>query len=92
MPAIASGCAAPASIRTSAANGDRAIVTATAWKTTGDSNELRVQLLDEGKVIKESSTTRDYGVVAVRWSPGEPQSEETTMPGKKAAEYTVLKP
>lgn len=67
-------------------------VTATAWKTTGDSNELKVQLLDEGKVIKESSTTKDYGVVAIRWSPGEPQSGETTTPEKKAAEYTVLKP
>jgi hypothetical protein len=30
--------------------------------------------------------------VAIRWSPGEPQSGETTTPEKKAAEYTVLKP
>jgi hypothetical protein len=67
-------------------------VTATAWKTTGDSNELKVQLLDEGKVIKEGSTTKDYGVVAIRWSPDEPQSGETTTPEKKTAEYTVLKP
>ena len=67
-------------------------VTATAWKTTGDSNELRVQLLDNGSVIKESSTTRDYGVASVRWIPGEPQSGETTTPGRKAPEYSVLKP
>ena len=67
-------------------------VTATAWKTTGDSNELKMQLLDEGKVIKEGSTTKDYGVVALRWSPGDPQSGETTTPEKKAAEYTVFKP
>jgi hypothetical protein len=79
-------------VRVSADPGSGDYVTATAWKTTGDSNELKVQLLDEGKVIKESSTTRDYGVVAIRWSPGEPQSEETTTPGKKAAEYSVLKP
>ncbi len=68
-------------------------VTATAWKTTGDSNELKVQLLDNGSVIRESSTTKDYGVASVRWSPGEPQSGETTAPAKKKApEYSVLKP
>jgi hypothetical protein len=72
--------------------GARDYVTATVWKTTGDSNELRVQLLDNGSVIKESSTTRDYGVASVRWSPGEPQSGETTTPRKKAPEYSVLKP
>jgi hypothetical protein len=79
-------------VSTDPSSGD--YVSATAWKTTGDSNELRVQLLDEGKVIKESSTTSDYGVVAVRWSPGEPQSSETTMPRtkQKAPEYSVLKP
>ncbi len=79
-------------VRVSTDPGSGDYVTATAWKTTGDSNELKVQLLDEGKVIKEGSTTKDYGVVAIRWSPGEPQSGETTTPEKKAAEYTVLKP
>ncbi len=79
-------------VNTDPSSGD--YISATAWKTTGDSNELRVQLLDEGKVIKESSTTRDYGVAAVRWSPGEPQSSETTTPRtkQKAPEYSVLKP
>jgi hypothetical protein len=77
-------------VNTDPGSGD--YVTATAWKTTGDSNELKVQLLDNGSVIKESSTTKDYGVASVRWSPGEPQSSETTTPGRKAAEYSVLKP
>jgi hypothetical protein len=77
-------------INTDPGSGD--YITATAWKTTGDSNELKIQLLDNGSVIRESSTTKDYGVVAVRWSPDEPQSGETTAPTKKAPEYTVLKP
>jgi hypothetical protein len=78
-------------VNTDPGSGD--YVTATAWKTTGDSNELKVQLLDNGSVIKESSTTKDYGVASVRWSPGEPQSGETTAPAKKKApEYSVLKP
>ena len=78
-------------VNTDPGSGD--YVTATAWKTTGDSNELKVQLLDNGSVIRESSTTKDYGVASVRWSPGEPQSGETTAPAKKKApEYSVLKP
>ena len=79
-------------VRVNTDPGSRDYITATAWKTTGDSNELKIQLLDNGSVIRESSTTKDYGVVAVRWSPDEPQSGETTAPTNKAPEYTVLKP
>jgi hypothetical protein len=57
---------------------------ALAWKTTGDSKELRVQILDNGKVIREWATTEDYGSAYVRWYPNEqePPSEETSAPSK----------
>lgn len=54
---------------------------AEAWKTTGNSKELRVRMLDEGgKVIREWSTTEDYGSAYVRWGPNEkePPPGETT--------------
>lgn len=57
---------------------------ALAWKTTGDDKELRVQILDNGKVLREWATTEDYGSAYVRWYPNEkePPSEETTAPSK----------
>lgn len=70
--------------------------TATAWKTSGNKKELKVQLLDNGKVLKETSTTKDYGATGVRWDPSEPPPETTTpgttIPGKeKTGEETKLK-
>ena len=60
-------------------------VTATVWKTTGDENELKVQILDRGKVVRENSTTEDYGATGVRWNPNEPQPEATTTPSTTKA-------
>lgn len=64
---------------------------AEAWKTAGDSKELRVQILDDGdKAIRQFSTTEDYGSAYVRWNPNEkaPPSGETTA----ASEGTRLRP
>ena len=66
-------------VRTDSGSGDYAW--AEAWKTAGNSKELRVQILDDsGKAIREWSTTEDYGSAYVRWSPNErePPSGETT--------------
>jgi len=74
-------------VRTDPSSGD--YVNATAWKTTGDSRELKLQILDNGKVVSEGSTTKDYGATGVRWSPNQPpQPAETTTPTpqKKADE------
>jgi len=59
----------------------RDYVTATAWKTTGDSRELKVQILDNRTVVGEGSTTKDYGAAGARWSPNQPpQPAGTTTP------------
>jgi hypothetical protein len=63
-------------VSTDSLSGD--YVSATAWKTTGNSKELKVQIIDNGKVLKEASTTKDYGAVGTRWSPNEPQTGGTT--------------
>ena len=68
-------------------------VSATVWKTTGDSKELKVQILDNGKVLKEASTDKDYGATGARWSPSEPQpAETTTVTEKKARKEGGTKP
>jgi len=64
---------------------------AEAWKTAGDSKELRVQILDDsGRAIRQFSTTEDYGSAYVRWNPNEqePPPGETTA----ASEGTRLSP
>ncbi len=73
-------------VRTDPSSGDYA--TATAWKFTGDSKELKVQILDNGTVVSEGSTTEDYGATGVRWNPNQPQPEPTAPPAtqKKAVE------
>ena len=63
-------------VHTDPSSGD--YVSATAWKNTGNSKELKVQLVDNGSVIRENSTTKDYGVTGVRWSPNDPPPDETT--------------
>lgn len=64
-------------------------ITATAWKTAGNSKELKVQLLENGRVLKETSTTKDYGATGVRYSPNEAPPPERTTPGaEKTAEKT----
>ena len=65
-------------VHTAPSSGD--YVTATAWKTSGDSKELKVQVLDKGTVVKEGSTTKDYGAAGVRWNPNEPPPAQTTTP------------
>jgi hypothetical protein len=66
-------------VHTTPSSGD--YVTATAWKTSGDSKELKVQILDKGTVVKEGSTTEDYGAAGVRWNPNEPPPpSQTTTP------------
>ena len=65
-------------VHTNPSSGD--YVTATAWKTTGDSKELKVQVLDKGTVVQEGSTTKDYGAAGVRWNPNEPPPVGTTTP------------
>jgi len=63
-------------VSTDSLSGD--YISVMAWKTTGDSKELKVQIIDNGKVLKEASTTKDYGAVGTRWSPNEPQTGGTT--------------
>lgn len=41
------------------------IVSAVIQKTDSDSSELKVQIIKDGKVVKESSTSAEYGVVSV---------------------------
>jgi hypothetical protein len=80
-------------VRTDPSSGD--YVTATAWKTTGDSRELKVQILDGRTVVSESTTTKDYGATGARWSPNQPpQSVGTTTPApqKKAGEGGGFQP
>ena len=82
-----------ATVRTARSSGD--YVSATAWKTTGDSSELKVQILDNGRVVRETSTTKDYGATGVRYNPNDPDPPpETTTPGKekKAGEPGVPSP
>lgn len=67
-------------------------VTATAWKTVGNRKELKVQLLDNGRVVQETSTTKDYGATGIRWNPNEQPAPENTMPGaEKTKEDTKLR-
>lgn len=80
-------------VRTDPSSGD--YVTATAWKITGNSRELKVQILDNASVVKEGSTTEDYGAAGVRWNPNEPpQPGGTTTPAtqKKAVEGSGFSP
>ena len=44
------------------------IVSAVIQKKTADSSELKVEILKDGKVVKEGSTTAEYGVVTVSTS------------------------
>jgi hypothetical protein len=53
-------------------------VSAVAWKTTESSKELTVQIIDNGKVVKESRSTEEYDSAYVRWSPNERQPSGTT--------------
>lgn len=44
---------------------DASFISANAQKKDGSSNELTIQILKDGKVVKESSTTAEYGVAQV---------------------------
>lgn len=74
-------------VRTDPRSGD--YVSATVWKTTGSSKELKVQLVEDGRVVQENSTKKDYGATGVRWTPGDPPSvapaAESTTNAPKAA-------
>jgi hypothetical protein len=68
-------------------------VSAVAWKYSGDDKELKVQIVDDGKVVKESSTTKDYGAASIRWIPGErPSVEATTPSAEQTKEYSIVRP
>lgn len=43
----------------------KGVVSAAIQKKSGDSSELKVEIIKDGKVIKEGSTTAEYGVVTV---------------------------
>ncbi|HLM78003.1 MAG TPA: hypothetical protein VK361_06395 [Rubrobacteraceae bacterium] len=70
-------------VRTDPLSGD--YVSVTAWKNAENTKELKVQIIDDGRVIRESSTTKDYGATGVRWNPNEPQPSETTTSTEKKA-------
>ena len=44
---------------------DASLISSNAQKKDGSSNELTIQILKDGKVVKESSTTAEYGVAQV---------------------------
>jgi hypothetical protein len=46
-------------------------VTATAQNTGGGEATLTVQILQGEEVVKEATTTADYGAVTTTWTPGE---------------------
>lgn len=46
-------------------------VSAVMQKDGAGSGELRVQIVVDGEVVKETSTTAEYGVAQVNWSPSE---------------------
>lgn len=46
----------------------QSIVSAVVQKQSGDTSELKVEILKDGKVIKEGTTSAEYGVVTVSTS------------------------
>ena len=62
----------------------------TVEKADEDDKELRLQILDNGKVVKEGSTAVDHeGVVSLVWSPEERAPESTsTQEGTSSAQTT----
>ena len=56
-------------VRTEPSSGD--YVAATAWKSSDNRKELKAQVLVDGKVVKETSTSEDYGAASVRRNPVE---------------------
>lgn len=46
-------------------------VTAVMQKASAGAGELGVQIVVDGEVVKETSTTAEYGVATVTWSPSE---------------------
>lgn len=85
--------------RVSSSPGD--YVSATVWKTTGDSRELRVQLVIDGTVVRDAATTKDYGATGARWNSNDPMEPVAPQPAetvpekqkqKKAGETSVPQP
>lgn len=71
-----------ANVRTDRSSGD--YISVTVWKTTGDdTQELKVQILDNGRVVREASTTEDYGATGVRYNPNDPELPAATTPEKE---------
>lgn len=58
-------------------------VTAVMQKNGADSSELRVQIVVDGEVVEETSTTAEYGVAQVSWTPGEEGKEKGRTPEVK---------
>lgn len=46
-------------------------VTAVMQKASAGANPLKVEIVVDGEVVKETSTTAEYGVATVTWSPAE---------------------
>lgn len=55
----------------------------TVAKTANNRNQLSLQILDSGKVLKSGSTTEPYGVVSLTWSPNEQTSPEQTTTARQ---------
>ena len=55
----------------------------TVAKTTNNSHQLSLQILENGRALKSGSTTEPYGVVSLTWSPNEPTTPETTTTGRQ---------
>lgn len=71
-------------VRTDPSSGDH--VSATVWKPTGSSKELKVQILDNGRVLREWTTSKEHDAASVRWDPNDPQQQGgTTTPGTQKA-------
>jgi hypothetical protein len=49
-------------------DGNPSVISANAQKNAADSEELTVQILKDGEVVKETSTTAEYGVAQVSYS------------------------
>ncbi|MEJ7871565.1 MAG: hypothetical protein WKF67_04850 [Rubrobacteraceae bacterium] len=78
-----------ARVSSSSSSGD--YVSATAWKTTGDTRELRVQLVIDGTVVRDSATAEDYGATGARWNSNDPIESVAPQPAKTVPEKNKQK-
>jgi hypothetical protein len=55
----------------------------TVAKTANNSQQLSLQILENGRALKSGSTTEPYGVVSLTWSPNEQTTPETTTTSRQ---------